>query len=527
MWVENPVIHNRRPIDDSDDGYNEDSDYAYNNDDSDYYDDDSDEGDDSDDEGDEDVWGGPIPIQWIEVPATHDQDPRTQARLPPVETDDRMGEDGDEDEDDGENAWGGPSPVLWIEVPATHDQDHSNSVGLNNPVAGAPRLQHIRQDSPRTQARLPPVETDDRMDEDGDEDEDDGEDAWGGPAPVLWIEVPASHNQHSLHGRSVGGPAAEKTELQLNPSLLVDEPQEPPPFNRSALLQQLGSSQAHHPSGTLTTHWGAADYFLKKRYGFDETSEGAIEGTPDTWVMILGIKKGTPSRYLVQLYESFIAGVWPEVICDLSPDLAPTSHFPARSPKRAINIAYISLGYVLTLVRDVDWKILIKDSLTILQIEREGWDSRPENLVSELVMSGVPFQILHSHTLEDGGFYQHSGPVIHPTGTAPNHIDYLAYRQELPQFSKTIRMRMPLPCPPVAFCGGSLWMSAHHLKSKTSLAPSIERGVFPSRLMAPDIGSPCSPRKRRISLSEYTDGPFVSWCTILHGTLLILFSFPG
>ena len=460
--------------DDSDDEYNEDSDYAYNNDDTDYYDDDdSDEGDDSDDEGDEGVWGGPIPVRWIEAPNTHDQgpsdsialnnpvaglphiqylrqhSPRT-TRLAPVETDDQM----DEDEDDGEEDWGGPAPVRWIEAPETHDQDPSDSVALNNPVAGLPRIQYLRQHSPRTQARLAPVETDDQMD-DEDEDEHDGEDDWEGPAPVRWIEVPASHNQHSLHGRSVGGRAAEKTELQLDPALLVDEPQEPPPFNSSALLQRLGSSQDYHPSGTLTIHWEAANHFLKKRYGFDETSEETSEGTPDNWVMILGIKKGTPSRDLVQLYESFTAGVWPELICDLSPDLAPTSHFPARSLKRAFNIAYTSLGYVLTLVRDVDWRILIKDSLTILQIEREGWDS-PVNLVSELVMSGVPFQILHTHTLEDGEFYRHRGPAIHPTGKAPNHLDYLAYRQELPQFFKD----HPHAYAAALSTGGILWRIA-------------------------------------------------------------------
>jgi hypothetical protein len=106
--------------------------------------------------------------------------------------------------------------------------------------------------------------------------------------------------------------------------------------------------------------------------------------------------------------------------------------------------------------RSRGWKLLIQDPLTLLQIEREVWDSDPDALIINLVKKGLPFKVLNTDVLQGATFYDHRGPVVHPTGKPPGKIDYLAYRQELGDFFA----RYPHAYAAALCAGGILWRIA-------------------------------------------------------------------
>jgi hypothetical protein len=156
------------------------------------------------------------------------------------------------------------------------------------------------------------------------------------------------------------------------------------------------------------------------------------------WSTGLGLTLGVPLINIIQLYTSFDKGAWPPSICDASPNVNPCDSLFTRSPSATLHISHVpDLGaYVVALggPQEVNWRLLIWDPLTLLQIEQEGWDYKQNSLIVNLIKKGVTFQILNPQKLEGAKFYNHLGPIVRPTGRAPEYIDYLAYRQELGNF---------------------------------------------------------------------------------------------
>lgn len=284
---------------------------------------------------------------------------------------------------------------------------------------------------------------------DDDEDGDGDEDTWG-PSHTH-PQVGSFHDQHPTPHHETDSqmtdallPEQTQPRSPETDSIVVDAPPqgedtadpptEAPTFDSDAHLQQLISAQ-HRVPPHLVFDWNDGNDYLYKRYGLEDVSE-ELAKEPPIWSATVGMPTAIPSTSVVELFNSFVNKCWPPSICDLSPDLVQGSKFPVRSPDSAISVHSSKHGYVVTVKRDppVDWKLLIKDPLSLLQIEREEWDSNPSSLITNLITKGVPFQILHPRNLEGALFYPHPGPTVHPTGKRPEHVDYLAYGQELADF---------------------------------------------------------------------------------------------
>ena len=80
------------------------------------------------------------------------------------------------------------------------------------------------------------------------------------------------------------------------------------------------------------------------------------------------------------------------------------------------------------------WKLLISDTLTILQLETELWCSDGNGLVINLVKKGIPFEVLYPVLHERRPFPAHPGPELHPTGKEPYLPDYFTYHHNLVDF---------------------------------------------------------------------------------------------
>jgi hypothetical protein len=202
--------------------------------------------------------------------------------------------------------------------------------------------------------------------------------------------------------------------------------------------------------------WRDAEDFLAKRSGLIELSR-----TPSTektfWSKKMGLETGQPDENVVHLYNAVVSHrSWPPIICDLSPETTLTPHvFPSQNPNNILTITFTNFGYLVDIRDGVTrpWKLLISDPLTLLQIERENWCSDGDNLVVNLIKKGIPFQILHETTLKSGSFYEHTGPILHPTGKDPRLVDYFAYRHDLVDFLSTYpHARAAALC-----AGGILW----------------------------------------------------------------------
>lgn len=230
-------------------------------------------------------------------------------------------------------------------------------------------------------------------------------------------------------------PHPEASSDAVRDSTVTHENATVPPFDSGAHLGQLLRAQNDTPSGLVSVWKDVGDFFYS-RYGVVFIPEESAPDKGRTWSMMLGIP-GAPPRNLVELHDRIINGSWPPGICDLSPDLIALSPFSARPPNTPLHITQVSNpeGYLIEVTHSRNaWKLLIRDPLTILQIVREGWESDPSTLIINLIKKGIPFQILNPAKLEGAQFYDHPGPVVHPTGRDPQYVDHLAYRQELAEF---------------------------------------------------------------------------------------------
>lgn len=281
------------------------------------------------------------------------------------------------------------------------------------------------------------------------------------PPQLERSDTSALHDQHLTFRPDEDVQVADGFSQEQNSadSMGGGSPTEAPSFDNSAYLTHLLSAQHDTPSEYVNS-WSDVGDFLYKRYGLEHISDEEDHGKKGTWSTKLGIVKNTPSVSFVELYDCVTEGAWPPSICDLSPGLAHTDSFPNRSPNAALCLRPVinPQGYIVTAEpgRNVDWKLLIQDPLTLLQIEREGWDCDPGGLVVNLIKKGVPFQILNPQNLEGAQFYDHPGPVIHPVGKKPRHVDYLAYRQELGDFFA----QYPHAYAAALSAGGILWRIA-------------------------------------------------------------------
>lgn len=249
---------------------------------------------------------------------------------------------------------------------------------------------------------------------------------------------------------------AEATDPSVGEGV-IGGPAEATPFDSQAHLSQPLASQ-HTARPGLAALWEDSRDFLNSRYGFTGASSDTDVTEHQGWWMALGIKDVTPSKDLVRLQDSVRQGAWPTTVCDLSPDSLSASPFPDVPPGMAVEFSPTLKAHVIaaTPVTDNGWKLLIKDPLTVVQIRRLGWGSDRCGLITALVRNGVPFQVLHPQKLEGGRFHSNPGPVVHPVGKEPKHVDYLAYRQELAVFFR----RHPHAYAAAVCAGGILWRVA-------------------------------------------------------------------
>lgn len=433
-----------------------------------------------DDDDDDEVWGGPAPVRYMEdqaEPHNEDQpdhvdqliddslvDQFLDERQPYVDDNEYYEED-DEDEEEDEYVWGGPAPAEFFENQAEplkkesllrhfEPADRMVRVPLPEQTEVEPFLDvhlapHVELDDPipeKKETLLQHVEPADRMVRDPLPERFEVE-SFLDVHPSPYVELDDDMVDDPIPEKGVAGACSSDNDhhppdLETGSDVMDNSLPKPPPFDNQAQLETLRSAQYDVPSEI--DNWNNVADFLYKRYGLLPAPGDRDTEKQDIWCLRLGATKGT-LRSHVQLHDSFIQGVWPEGICDLSPGLSPWDLLSSRSRDPAVHIisCYPAIdetstigGYLVTPVQQppVGWKLLIKDPLTIVQIEREGWDRDPDGLVVNLVRKGLPFQILNPGKLQAGAFYKNGGPIIHPSGKAPKLTDYLAYRQEVSDF---------------------------------------------------------------------------------------------
>ena len=455
----------------------------------------------SDDEDDEDEyrWGEPVHSQRVENPPHRvepndqmvDYPPSEQAQtnLPhdqhsPPEYHALLDEEDEEDDDEEyclKYVWGDGARPRWVEKPVEHSPHRIEPHGR---VVGHPPLEQTQVETADQILGEPlpeqtQVETADQIHGEPLSEQTQVETAdqiLGEPFPEQ-VQVDLPHHEHFSHVKAddmvldeplpeqvqVASPHDEHPPSHVEASDQVPDGDDmdgtadlrPPPFNSDAHLHQMKSVQYQDDSGA-SNRWEDGGDFLYKRYGLVETSGETSTKKRDLWTRTLGLKRMVPSCNLVTFHDSILCGAWPDIICDLSAGLTKAASLPPRSPDAAIDISLTSSNYLITLGRDVDWKLLIKDPLTILQIKREGWDCDSHALVLNLVEKGIPFQVLNCRVIKDPDFYDHKGPVIHPTGKSPTLIDYLAYRHELAEFFR----HCPHAYAAALSAGGIMWRLA-------------------------------------------------------------------
>ena len=230
--------------------------------------------------------------------------------------------------------------------------------------------------------------------------------------------------------------------------------------------------------------WEDDKGFLAKRYGLVEVSD-VLSEKKRLWNKKIGLKPAEPFQAIVQFYESVVnKRSWPPS-CDLSPE-ATSAHntFPSPNPANVLALTKTEFGYVVAIQDGVarPWKLLISDPLTILQIEREAWCLDGRNLILNLVLNGLPFEVLLNNCVQDRHLRKHHGPVTHPDGNNPHLTDYYAYRHDLGHFlSKYPHARAAALC-----AGGILWrlaMDAHEFKSEADIVGAFHASVCVSRVI--------------------------------------------
>ena len=262
-------------------------------------------------------------------------------------------------------------------------------------------------------------------------------DEGGEPQPFLTLE----------DGELVSGQGDPAPERELSPV-----------FNHDSLVRSLLASQ-FSPSGDLVDEWGDVEGFLWKRYGTRDSLEQEAHGSSEYFPLRVGLWKGRHDLSIVRLFNSVVDSTPLPRECDLSPAYELVDgEFPDRPPSIIPHFHAFEGGYLITINDGAirPWKLLIKDPLTLVQAEREGWDLQGASFVSKLVRNGLPFEILYPSSHKDTRFYPADGPVLHPDGRSPTYSDYLGYRLDVADFFK---------CYPHAYaaalCGGGiLWRIA-------------------------------------------------------------------
>lgn len=232
----------------------------------------------------------------------------------------------------------------------------------------------------------------------------------------------------------------------------------------------------------LVNLWKDAEEFLCKRFGLTEISHEEDKAQDELLSVSLGLKRKVPDVSMVQLYTSVLHdNRWPDCICDLSPDrLVDNSDFPTRSPNPALNVIAFGKRYLLS-VGHGQWKLLVEDPLTLLQIEREEWDMDPASLVKNLVGKGLPFQVLNTGVQQGVPFHDHSVSEARPATRAPTQADYVAYRRGLSNFF----LDYPHAYAAALCAGGILWRIA-----MDALPPPEEQNIV--RNFHRRVCSPCT-----------------------------------
>lgn len=228
----------------------------------------------------------------------------------------------------------------------------------------------------------------------------------------------------------------------------------PNSFYNEVLLLSLQHSQ-HHPDLGLVSQWLDCEDFLLKRWGL--CLAGMKDDVADSRSCIrLGLPKGPVDTAMVNLFEHLVEEqlLAPTTDWDLAPDyhLTVVDGFPHQT-SHFLNIQSVDEGYLLAIVGR-PWKLLIKDPLTLLQIEREEWHSKA--LVSSMIRKGLPFLLLYPACRIDIAFHPNPGPVIHPEGKYPTRDDYLAYRLDVARFFT----HNPYAHAAALCAGGILWRIA-------------------------------------------------------------------
>jgi hypothetical protein len=247
-------------------------------------------------------------------------------------------------------------------------------------------------------------------------------------------------------------------DFTLEEGELPPDPKHPPPsFNGDNLRSSLRAFQ-FLVDVRLADDWSNVEDFLWKRYGLRELS-GQAGSLPESFPMRLGLCKGVADTSVAELFNSVVDSTPLPAECDISNAYHPVDHgFPRRSPNSVLGVRPLGGGYLVTIEDGVyrPWRLYVEDPLTILQIEREGWDIHGDRIVSNLVQKGLPFQVLYAFCQKESRSSWRAGPVVHPEGKSPTYDDYLAYRLDLAHFFE----RYPHAYAAALCAGGILWRVA-------------------------------------------------------------------
>lgn len=257
-----------------------------------------------------------------------------------------------------------------------------------------------------------------------------------------------------------------------------------PFFSNQSVVNFLADLPSQASSQDIAD-WRDAEDFLAKRYGLTDQLGKEDKTKRNPWSKRLGFNIEFPDEYAVQLYSSVLENSWPPLICDLSEDIVSTPEvFPSSNSNNILSVSESSFGYVVE-VKDGEtrpWKLLIKDPLSVLQLERELWCLDGNRLIINLVKKGIPFEVLHTTCHERGPFVDHPGPELHPAEKEPCLADYFAYRHDLVDFLQ----RYPHAHAAALCTGGILWrvvVDVLPLPSENAMVGPFHKDVCISRMV--------------------------------------------
>ena len=219
-----------------------------------------------------------------------------------------------------------------------------------------------------------------------------------GNEPSTVMEAP-SEGMDVLESREVG--ASGQLYLDLEEGEMADGSNEPfleetvptlqeasgPRFDEGLFSRALLACQPSNDADWVDG-WSDVEEFLRKRYGLLAPLDQEDHGRDGAFCMRLGLPRGPVDILMVDLFESFVNSSTLPRECDLSTDceLLEGGQFPHHFPNR-ISLQRFEDGYLVTVGGGTGrpWKLLIKDPITVIQIEREGWHLHCNSLVLNLV----------------------------------------------------------------------------------------------------------------------------------------------